>query len=150
MADRLSKDKRSENMAAIKSKGTEPELYIRKLLFAAGYRYRNNTSKICGHPDLWLGKYNTAIFVNGCFWHRHDNCKLAYIPKSREDYWKDKFSKNVLRDQRNKNELLSRNIKQLIIWECTIRRMKRDNKYEQHIIEEIIEFLNSDVETLEL
>ena len=81
MADIKSPEDRSRNMAAIRNKDTKPEIYLRNLLFAEGYRYRKNYAKIPGHPDIYLPKYKTAIFVHGCFWHRHQGCKYAYMPK---------------------------------------------------------------------
>ena len=85
--DIKSPEERSKNMAAIHSKNTKPEVYFRKLLFAQGYRYSLNSKNIPGHPDIYLKKYNTAIFVHGCFWHRHEGCKYAYMPKSRAEFW---------------------------------------------------------------
>lgn len=78
MADIVSQEQRSKNMSAIRNKDTKPEIYIRHLLFSHGYRYRKNCSLITGCPDIYLAKYKTAIFINGCFWHRHANCKFAY------------------------------------------------------------------------
>ena len=98
MADIVSPEKRSQNMSAIRSKDTKPEVYLRKLLFAQGYRYRIADKSVPGHPDIFLRKYNTAIFVNGCFWHRHPDCKYAYTPKSRVEFWQKKFDDNVQRD----------------------------------------------------
>ena len=98
MADIKIPEERSCNMARIRSKDTKPEEYIRKKLYAMGYRYRKNSNAVFGHPDIWMPKYNVAIFVNGCYWHRHDNCRYAYIPKSRIDFWKNKFNRNVMRD----------------------------------------------------
>ena len=95
MADIKSVEARSKNMAAIKSRDTGPELYLRKMLFSKGYRYRLGEKHIPGHPDLWLKKYNTAIFIHGCFWHRHTGCKEAYMPKSRVEFWQKKFERNV-------------------------------------------------------
>ena len=89
---------RSQNMARIKSKNTKPEIYIRKLLYKMGYRYRVNYSQLPGTPDIFILKYNTAIFVNGCFWHRHENCKIATFPKTHVEYWEKKFRRNVERD----------------------------------------------------
>ena len=81
--DIKSPEERSKNMSAIRSRDTKPEVYFRKLLFAQGYRYRLNAKTVPGHPDIYLKKYNTAIFVHGCFWHRHPGCKYTYMPKSR-------------------------------------------------------------------
>ena len=89
--DIKSPEERSKNMAAIRSKNTGPEMYFRKILFARGYRYSLNSDKIYGHPDIYLRKYNTAIFINGCFWHRHSGCKFAYMPKSRQDFWEKRL-----------------------------------------------------------
>ena len=87
--DIKSAEDRSRNMAAIRSKDTKPEIFFRKLLFANGFRYRKNVNYVPGHPDLYLAKYHTAIFVHGCFWHRHKGCKYAYMPKSRQEFWND-------------------------------------------------------------
>ncbi len=123
--DIKSPGERSANMAAIHSRDTE--IYFRKQLFARGYRYSLNSDAAPGHPDIYLRKYNTAVFVNGCFWHRHVGCKYAYMPKSRVDFWQKKFDDNVKRDQRIVTELKDKKIKCLIVWECTINRMKRED-----------------------
>ena len=115
-----------------------------EFLKCRGYRYRKNTGKIPGHPDIWMKKYNTAIFVNGCFWHRHSGCKYASIPKTRAEFWNEKFKKNVERDNRVKNELESLGIKSWIVWECTVKQMKKDPEMEEHILKEIETFLKSD------
>lgn len=124
--DTKSPEERSRNMAAIRSKNTRPEIYFRKLLYAQGYRYRLNFSKVPGHPDIYLRKYNTAIFVHGCFWHRHSGCQYAYMPKSRVEFWQKKFETNVKRDYIVRMELQDQGIKCLIVWECTVKRMKRN------------------------
>ena len=142
LSDIKSAEDRSRNMAAIKSKDTTPELYIRKLLFAEGFRFRTHSTLVPGHPDLWLRKYRTAIFVHGCFWHRHPGCHFAYQPKSRVDFWNTKFQKNIERDSRVKAELKEQNIRCLIIWECTIRSMRKDPGKEAAILHEIVVFLN--------
>lgn len=85
MADTISPERRSLNMSAIKSKDTKPEVYLRKLLYHQGFRYRKNYSGVFGHPDIYLPKYKVAIFVHGCYWHRHSGCQYAYMPKSRVD-----------------------------------------------------------------
>lgn len=150
MADRLTTTERSKNMSAIKSKDTSPEVYFRKKLFSKGLRYRKNTGKVIGHPDIYLAKYNTAIFVNGCFWHRHKDCKYAYTPKSRVDFWKKKFENNIQRDDAVRQELFSQNIKQLVVWECSIKRMIKFSDYENEIIMQVLDFLVSDEMYLEL
>ena len=115
MADIVSPEQRSKNMSAIRSKDTRPEVYLRKLLFAQGVRYRIASKNIPGHPDIFLRKYNTAIFVHGCFWHRHQGCKYAYTPKSRVEFWQKKFNNNTQRDTVVQYELQSKGIKCLII-----------------------------------
>lgn len=150
MADIVSPEKRSQNMSAIRSKNTKPEVYLRKLLFAQGYRYRIADKSVPGHPDIFLRKYNTAIFVNGCFWHRHPDCKYAYTPKSRVEFWQKKFDDNVQRDAVVKAELLERGIKRLIVWECTIKRMMKSSDMERQIIQQCTDFFRAKETLLEL
>ena len=150
MTDIKTPAQRSKNMSAIKSKNTKPEIYLCKQLFAMGYRYRKNVSAVAGHPDIWMRKYNTAIFVNGCFWHRHTGCKYAYEPKSREDFWQKKFSDNIKRDQRVKNELKASGVKCIVIWECTIKKMQKSVEAKELVLEMIRAFLCSDTEYLEI
>lgn len=150
MADIVSPEKRSQNMSAIRSKDTKPEVYLRKLLFAQGYRYRIADKSVPGHPDIFLRKYNTAIFVNGCFWHRHLGCKYAYTPKSRVEFWQKKFDDNVRRDSAVKAELLEHGIKLLTVWECAIRRMQRDKIEEEHALAKIILFIKSNEKNAEI
>ncbi len=109
--DIKSPGERSKNMAAIRSKDTKPEVYFRKLLFAQGYRYSLNSGRVPGHPDIYLRKYNTAIFIHGCFWHRHEGCRYTYMPKSRIEFWQKKFDTNVRRDYVVRNELQESGIK---------------------------------------
>lgn len=144
MADIKSPEERSRNMSAIKRADTKPEIYIRKMLFKAGYRFRLQTNKIPGHPDLWLKKYNTAIFIHGCFWHRHAGCAYAYMPKSRVDFWSDKFDKNVQRDHFVQDQLRARRVRCLVIWECTIRQVQKKNGDPEILLEELEAFLGSD------
>ena len=150
MADTISSEARSRNMAAIRSRDTVPEVYIRKLLFAKGYRYRKNTASAPGHPDLYLAKYRTVVFVHGCFWHRHKGCKYAYIPKSRIEFWEAKFNRNVERDRTVKEEVLSNGLKYLAIWECTIRKMRKSKEDEYSVIQQIISFFDSSEKYLEI
>lgn len=148
--DVLTPEQRHKNMSQIRSKDTKPEVWLRKTLFREGYRYRKNTSIVPGHPDLWLRKYNTAIFVHGCFWHRHSNCKYASVPKTRVDFWTEKFRKNVERDIRVEEELKTENIKTLIVWECTVKQMRKDTHIYEKVLKEIERFLVSDEQHKEL
>ena len=116
---------RSHNMARIKSKNTKPEIYIRKLLYKMGYRYRVNYSRLPGTPDIFILKYNTAIFVNGCFWHRHENCKIATFPKTNTKYWEKKFRRNEERDIQVCEKLFEMDISVITIWECEINKFCR-------------------------
>lgn len=150
MADIVSPERRSENMSAIRSKDTKPEIYLRKLLFAEGYRYRIAEKSIPGHPDIFLRKYNTAIFVHGCFWHRHQGCKYAYTPKSRVEFWQKKFDDNVRRDSVVRAALQENKIKCLIVWECTIKQMMKKPHIERQIIHECTGFLCSEELWMEL
>lgn len=150
MADIVSREQRSKNMSAIRSKDTKPEIYIRHLLFSHGYRYRKNCSSITGCPDIYLAKYKTAIFINGCFWHRHTNCKFAYTPKSRIEFWNKKFNSNISRDLVVHHQLFDENIKCLVIWECCVKIMKKDTLYEENIMTAIEKFLRSSDMYMEL
>ncbi len=105
-------------MSRIKGKDTKPELVVRSLLHRMGYRFRVNRPDLPGKPDIVLPKYKTVIFVHGCFWHRHKGCKLAYMPKSRTRFWKQKFQKNIKRDGKHKSALKSLGWKILVLWEC--------------------------------
>ena len=150
MADTISPERRSQNMSAIRSKDTKPEIYLRKLLFAEGYRYRIAEKSIPGHPDMFLRKYNTAIFVHGCFWHRHQGCKYAYTPQSRVEFWQKKFDDNVRRDAVVRTALQENNIKCLVVWECTIKQMMKSPQLRDQIITEICSFINSDRMNMEI
>ena len=130
-------------MAAIKSRRTKPELFLRHELFMKGYRFRVNVNYIPGHPDLFLRKYNLAIFVNGCFWHRHSNCKFSYVPKSNDEFWKSKFEANTQRDLKVKTELEQKGIRQMIVWECFLRRMKTNAQVKACGLSRIEELISS-------
>lgn len=141
--DTVTSEQRSKNMSAIRSKDTKPEIYFRKLLFSRGYRYRVNSKQVPGHPDIYLRKYNTAIFIHGCFWHRHENCKYAYMPKSNVEFWKRKFNANINRDAVVQEELRAGGIKCLIVWECTVRQMKKNREVCEKCVETVENFLVS-------
>lgn len=150
MSDVLTTEQRSRNMSAIRSRDTKPELYIRKLLFSRGYRYRKNYKRFPGHPDIFLSKYKTAIFVNGCFWHRHISCKFATVPSTRQEYWNAKFENNIKRDEKTRRLLNDLGVRILIIWECTANRMKRDKELEADTLKTIEEFIHGDIDYLEI
>ncbi len=125
--DSLTPKERSEIMARVRAKNTRPELRVRKLVFALGYRYRLHDRKLPGCPDLVFGRRRKVIFVHGCFWHRHKRCALARLPKSRLDFWLPKLEGNKSRDQRNRRALARRGWKVLTIWECQLRDAERLN-----------------------
>ena len=114
-------EQRSRNMSAIKSKNTKPEIKVRKVLHSMGYRFRLHRKDLPGKPDLVLPKYKTVIFVHGCFWHRHKNCKYASTPKTRQEFWEAKFRENINRDKLNQENLSSKGWKIIIVWECEIK-----------------------------
>lgn len=131
MADTISPERRSLNISAIKSRDTKPEIYLRKLLYHQGVRYRKNYSGVFGHPDIYLPKYKVAIFIHGCYWHRHSGCRYAYMPKSRVEFWQKKFDDNVRRDQLVRETLKSQKTRCLVVWECTITKMQKDSEFEK-------------------
>lgn len=122
---------RSENMARVKSKNTKPEVYLRKLLWHRGFRYRLNYKDLPGSPDIYIPKYKAAIFVNGCFWHMHENCRYASIPKNNHDFWKNKLEGNVQRDKQNYIKLESMGINVIVVWGCEIKQMMKDKVIEK-------------------
>ena len=117
MADVHSPETRSFNMSQIKGKNTKPEERVRRYLFSHGFRYRKNVSNLPGKPDIVLPKYKTCIFVNGCFWHKHEGCKYFVWPKNNAEFWKKKITGNVERDLRQQNELRSLSWNVIVIWE---------------------------------
>lgn len=120
-------------MSRIKCKDTGIEVAVRKRLFSLGYRYRKNDKRLPGKPDIVLPKYKTVIFIHGCFWHLHSNCKIARIPKSNTDFWIDKLNRNVEKDQKNRQQLEDAGWKVIIIWECEIE--KEINEVIQNIVQ---------------
>ena len=120
MADSLTKEQRSWNMSQIKGSNTKPEIIVRSFLHKEGFRFRLHVKDLPGKPDIALKKYMTAIFVDGCYWHRHQGCKLAYNPKSRKDFWQSKFEANIRRD-REVNRMYKDIPWTLIrIWQCEV------------------------------
>lgn len=121
MADNHSKEVRSINMSHIRSTNSKPEEIVRKYLFAEGFRYRKNVKKLPGCPDIVLPKYKTVIFVNGCFWHKHD-CPRFVWPSSNEQYWVPKITGNLERDLKNHQLLKEQGWKVIIVWECELKK----------------------------
>lgn len=131
MADKHSKEVRSYNMSRIRSKDTTPEVLVRRFLFSKGLRFRKNDKRYPGHPDIVLPKYNTIVFVHGCFWHFHDNCKYAVMPQSNIDFWKDKLMRNKERDQQIQAELESAGWKVITVWECQLKKARQEETLEK-------------------
>lgn len=121
MADVHTPEVRSYNMSRIKGKDTKPEVSVRKYLFSQGFRYRKNVRKLPGCPDIVLPKYKACIFVNGCFWHKHEGCRYFVWPKSNAEFWREKIEKNVARDQKNYDLLRSEGWNIIVVWECEIK-----------------------------
>lgn len=119
--DVVSSSKRSEMMSGIKGRNTRPEIQIRRFLHSKGFRFRLHRKELPGSPDIVLPKYNACIFVHGCFWHRHENCRYTTTPATRSEFWRAKFAANVERDRRNLSSLLFSGWRVLIVWECGLR-----------------------------
>jgi DNA mismatch endonuclease (patch repair protein) len=122
MADRHSPEVRSRNMSLVKGKNTKLELLVRKYLHAQGFRFRLHVSDLPGKPDLVLPKYRTVIFVNGCFWHGHKNCKYFTVPKTRTDWWLNKIHKNIAKDLLNKDKLSNAGWVVIYVWGCELKK----------------------------
>ena len=112
-------------MSGILSRNTKPEMLVRKFLHAEGFRYRLNVRALPGTPDIVLPRWKTLIFVNGCFWHRHPCCSLAYTPKTRQAFWLEKFEKNIARDETAVSFLKEAGWHVIVVWECTLRAGSR-------------------------
>ena len=125
MADVHTPEQRSYNMSRIRSKNTKPEELVRKYLFAQGFRYRKNDSRLPGKPDIVLPKYKTVIFINGCFWHGH-KCRRGHLPEANHDFWAEKIHRNMARDQENYMNLEALGWTVLVIWQCEIKRSNRE------------------------
>ena len=131
-------------MSKIRAKNTKPELFIRSELHKLGYRFRVNSKLVEGQPDIYFTKKRIAIFVHGCYWHRHINCKLAYTPKSNVDFWIKKFSSNVERDKVVLDALHKEFARVIVIWECTVRKMMSDNLIREECLSAITTFINNE------
>ncbi len=119
MADIVPPAKRSQMMAGIRGRDTKPEITVRKFLHQKGFRFRLH-AKLPGKPDLALPKYRTVVFVHGCFWHRHDGCRLCTTPSSNVDFWEKKFNANVARDEKVQAQLRDLGWRVIVVWECQL------------------------------
>ena len=134
--DNHTQEQRHYNMSQIKSKNTKPEDFVRKYLFANGFRFRKNDKRYAGHPDIVLPKYKTIIFINGCFWHMHD-CKDFVLPKSNLEYWIPKLERNKKRDESNIHLLQSEGWHVIIIWECELKTVSARKFRMEQLIQEL-------------
>lgn len=125
MVDIVDSSTRSKMMSAIKGRDTTPEILVRRFLHRAGLRYRLHPKTLPGKPDIVLSRWKTVVLVNGCFWHRHQDCRFATTPSTRTSFWEDKFSKNVQRDNRQIRELQALGWKVLVVWECEVKDENR-------------------------
>ncbi len=142
MTDSVSKEQRSINMSHIRGENTGLEIAVRECLFSQGFRYRKNDKKLPGKPDVVLKKYGAVIFINGCFWHHHAHCKLAYIPKTNTDFWINKFERNMKNDIKHSRELRKRGYHVITIWEC---RLKKDfDKEMKRVIKLLDSYINEE------
>ena len=120
--DRLTPERRSWNMSRIRGKDTKIEVTVRQYLFSKGFRFRKNDNRFPGKPDVVLPKYKTVIFVNGCFWHMHEDCKQARLPKTNTEFWKEKMEKNAANDRLHEQELKKMGWNTITLWECELER----------------------------
>lgn len=133
MTDALTPERRSGNMAKIRSTNTSPEMLVRRLVHGMGFRYRLHVADLPGKPDLVFSRLKKIIEVRGCFWHQHGNCIDSHIPKSRLDYWKPKLERNVKRDKANEKTLRKMGWKMLVIWECEAGHQNVSEKLERFL-----------------
>lgn len=136
MTDHLTKKKRSWNMSRIRAKNTKPEIIVRSFLHRNGFRFRLHRKDLPGKPDIVLKKYNTVIFVHGCFWHQHEGCKRATIPETNKEYWIPKLEKNKKRFKEVKKKLEELGWNVAVIWEC---ETKNKNKLREILKNKIID-----------
>lgn len=155
MTDIMTPEQRHKCMAAIKEKDTKPEMLVRRYLHACGFRYSLHCKKLPGSPDLVFRSLRTVIFIHGCFWHGHENCKYYRLPKSNTEFWRDKVEQNRQRDSAVIQELESKGWRVFIIWECelknkstreaTLRRISRELSYLRNQVAEYSSYILSAV-----
>ena len=126
MADVLTKEQRKKCMSHVKNKNSKPELLVRQFLFASGFRFRLHRKDLPGKPDIVLPKYKTVIFINGCFWHGHEDCKYSKLPETNPEFWKNKILANINRDIANKSKLISLGWNVIEIWQCQLKPKEKE------------------------
>jgi len=139
MTDIVNKETRSRMMSGIRGKDTQPELLLRRAVHARGFRYRLHLKTVTGRPDLVLAKYGVTVFVHGCFWHRHEGCKLASTPATRPEFWAAKFSANIRRDQKVLATLSEEGWRIAIVWECALKKPANVHRAVELLADWIIE-----------
>ena len=138
-------------MSKIRSKDTKPELFIRSELHKCGFRFRVNFKLIEGRPDIYFSRKRIAVFIHGCYWHRHPNCKFSYTPKSNTEFWLKKFSDNIRRDKVTMEILKEAGIRTILIWECTVKKMMSDDTFKESSLAKLQNFINgSELQNLEI
>lgn len=125
-------------MSRIRSRNTGPEMKLRSLLYAKGLRYRLHSKHLAGKPDMVFIKYRTVLFVHGCFWHLHQECREGRVPSTNTSFWKDKLLKNIARDEANRQKLVLDGWKVIVVWECEIEK-----KMDEHFVSSLIEKIKS-------
>ena len=138
MADIHTKEQRSYNMSRIRSTNTQPEMLVRKFLHAKGLRYKLHDKSLPGKPDIVLPKYRTIIFVHGCFWHGHINCRYFMMPATRTNWWKEKIEKNIFNYQKAVKALKKEKWKVLTVWECSLKGEQKQSKALNQLLSKII------------
>jgi DNA mismatch endonuclease, patch repair protein len=137
MADNRTKEQRSYNMSRIRSRDTKPELVVRRFLFANGIRYRLHRKDLLGHPDIVISRQSAVVFIHGCFWHGHTNCKYAKIPKSNKDFWQRKILANRGRDEKITRSLKNAGWSVFVIWECQLTPRTLDTTL-NHLLNDLL------------
>ena len=145
MIDIVDAKTRSRMMSNIRGKDTKPEMILRRGIHARGFRFCLHVSYLPGKPDLVFPKYNAVCFVNGCFWHRHTECELSYIPKSNTEIWKDKFTRTIERDKQVRKKLLQLDWRVITVWECVLHL-----EYQTNTINSVISWLSSQQSQMEI
>lgn len=140
--DNHTKFSRSFNMSQIKGKDTKPEVVVRKFLFSKGLRYRKNYNKLPGHPDVVFPKYRTVVFINGCFWHGHQDCKYSRLPHTNKDFWEAKINSNILRDKTQHSMIREMGWQVIVIWTCELKGLNKVRRLEQLYLDIINNSMN--------